>query len=81
MQVAELEADAARTAEELRQQAQTIADSEARDTELQAKLADNANALHSAQARIAEVDQERSDAAARAAASDQELADVKVWTC
>lgn len=81
MQVAEVEADAARTAEELRQQAQAIADSEERGTELQAELANKANALHSAQARLAELDQERSDAAARAAATDQELADVKVCAC
>ena len=79
--MAELEADAARTAEGLRQQAQAIADSEARGTDLQARLADKADALHSAQARIAELDQERSDAAARTEASDQELADVKVCTC
>lgn len=81
MQVAELKAEAARTAEHQRQQAQAIADSEACATKLQAKLADKATALHSAQARIAELDQERSDAAALAAAIYQELVDVKVFTC
>ena len=79
--MAELEAEAARTAEQLRQQALANADVEARAADLQAKLAEKTSALHSAQEQIAELDQERDGAAARAAARDQELADVKVCTC
>ena len=80
-QVAELEAEAARTAKQLLQLVQANAASEACATDLQARLADKANALHSAQARIAELAQERNDEAARAAASSQELVGVKVCTC
>lgn len=77
MQVSDLEADAQRTAELVRQHEQEIVDLRASVSTLQTELAGKADALLEAQAHIMQLDQERSDAAAHADAYNQELVSVK----